>query len=223
MSDFGITTIDGGALTIDKLNIRRADGDMSVVDGMAMSEFSAQRYEPDFSAFNDAHENGRVWNPKGQYYAAPMIAIFGKGAYSGWSNLSGYNNYTDARGDDNYTNVQAYRITQNARYLVVRYGVRTREAGIMVRVTESAATGSGLMVSRYHEYRGDDTWGGEYNFVLDLKSANSRFGRGRLFYVKATATTGDFSLSNSATRELNIRLLGVMTTDTPPVGHENLF
>src|SRR5699024_2303409 len=151
MKDYGLTTIDGGTLTIDKLNIRRPDGDMHMIDGKAIGDYQAQRYEPTFSSFNTAHTNGRVWNEVGQYYETSMIAIFGKGAYSGWANLNGWNDYTNARGEDNYTIVNAYNVTQSARYLILTYGVQTQEAGILVRLTESDGT---TQVSRSHPYRG---------------------------------------------------------------------
>lgn len=226
MKDFGLTTIDGGTLTIDKLNIRRPNGDYAVKQGKIMAEYSGQRYEPDFSSSQAAHTNGRVWNPEGTFYVAPLIAIYGQAGYAGWSGLTEFKDYVDARGEDNYTNVNAYRVIQAARYLVVRYGIKTDSAGVMVRVSESASTGSGLMASRAHGYMEEDSTygqGGEYNLIVDLEAVGSRFGKGRLFYVKATAPGNDRSLGNSANRKVKIRLLGVYQTDEPPVGNANIL
>ena len=225
MKDFGMTTIDGGTLTIDRLNLRRPNGEYAIKEGKIVAEYSGQRYEPDFSSPQAAHDNGRVWNPKGTFYTAPLIAIYGKSGHSSWSGLSAYNDYRDARGDDGYTNVNAYRIIQAARYLVVRYGIQTDSTGIFVRVAESSATGSNLMASRSHQYMEEGSTygqGGEFNLVLDLEARGSRFGRGRLFYVKATTPGSDRSLGNSALRTPKIRLLGVYQTDTPPTGNENI-
>ena len=213
MKDYGLTTVDGGTLTVDKLNIRRPDGDMHMIDGKAIGDYQAQRYEPTFSSFNTAHTNGRVWNEVGQYYETSLIAIYGKGAYSGWADLNGWDNYINARGEDNYTLVNAYNVTQNARYLIVTYGVQTQEAGILVRLAEHDGT---TQVSRSHSYRGDDTWGGIHRHIIDLKARGSNFGGTRLFYLKATGATGDFSLSASASRKLRIRVLSVKITDTLP-------
>lgn len=226
MKDFGLTTIDGGTLTIDRLNLRRPNGDYAIKEGKIVAEYSGQRYEPDFSSSQAAHTNGRVWNPEGTFYTAPLIAIYGKAGYSGWSGLTEYNDYRDARGDDGYTNVNAYRIIQAARYLVVRYGIQTNSTGIFVRVAESSSTGSNLMASRSHQYMEEGSTygqGGEFNLVLDLEAKGSRFGKGRLFYVKAITPSGDRALGNSALRTPKIRLLGVYQTDTPPTGNENIL
>lgn len=226
MKDYGMTTIDGGTLTIDKLNIRRPNGDYAVKEGRIMAEYSGQRYEPDFSSAQPAHDNGRVWNPEGTFYTAPLIAIYGQAGYAGWSGLTEFRDYINARGEDNYTNVNAYRVIQAARYLVIRYGIKTDSTGILVRLAESSATGSGLMSSRSHQYMEEGSaygQGGEYNLIVDLEARGSRFGKGRLFYVKATTPANDRALGNSANRKAKIRLLGVYQTDEPPTGNENIL
>lgn len=226
MKDFGVTAIDGGDLTIDRLTLRRPDGNPVMQSGLIINSYSAQRYEPAFSSYQPGRPDNRVWGMWGAYYAANMSSIYGQQGHSTWVDNTALNGYIDARGEDFYTNVHAYNVTENARYLVVRYGVQTQESGIMVRVSESRANslGSGLSVSRTHDYRGDDLWGGEYNFVLDLQSGgSSRWGKGRLFYLKATVPGADRALPYSATRQARIRVLGVLTTDVPPGGNENLF
>src|SRR5699024_3693996 len=226
MKNFGMTTIDGGTLTIDKLNIRREDGNFHMIEGKQVAEYSAQRYEPDFSTVHPLEPNGRVWNPEGTFYTAPLVAVYGQNGYNAWKKDKRFDGYPDTRLSDLYTNVQAYRIVQTARYLVVRYGVLTNSAGILVRVAESSTTGSGLKVSRTHRYLDEDSGyggGGEFNMVLDLESRGSRFGKGRLFYVRATSNGADRALGASALRKMKIRLLGVYLTDTPPVGNEQII
>ena len=226
LKDFGMTTIDGGTLTIDKLNIRREDGNFHMIEGKQVAEYSAQRYEPDFSTAHPLEPNGRVWNPEGTFYAAPLVAVYGQNGYDAWKTDKRFDGYPDTRLSDLYTNVQAYRVVQTARYLVVRYGVLTNSAGILVRVAESSTTGSNLQVSRTHKYLDEDSGyggGGEFNMVLDLESRGSRFGKGRLFYVRATSNGADRALGASALRKMKIRLLGVYLTDTPPVGNEQII
>ena len=223
---YGMTTIDGGTLTIDKLNIRREDGNFHMIEGKQVAEYSAQRYEPDFSTSHPLEPNGRVWNPEGTFYAAPLVAVYGQNGYDAWKTDKRFDGYPDTRLSDLYTNVQAYRVVQTARYLVVRYGVLTNSAGILVRVAESSTTGSNLQVSRTHKYLDEDSGyggGGEFNMVLDLESRGSRFGKGRLFYVRATSNGADRALGASALRKMKIRLLGVYLTDTPPVGNEQII
>ena len=226
MKNFGMTTIDGGTLTIDKLNIRREDGNFHMIEGKQVAEYSAQRYEPDFSTAHPLEPNGRVWNPEGTFYTAPLVAVYGQNGYDAWKSDKRFDGYPNTRLSDNYTNVQAYRVVQTARYLVVRYGVLTNSAGILVRVAESSTTGSNLKVSRTHKYLDEDSGyggGGEFNMVLDLESRGSRFGKGRLFYVRATSNGADRALGASALRKMKIRLLGVYLTDTPPVGNEQII
>ena len=225
LKDFGMTTIDGGTITIDKLNIRRPSGDLMVQSGEMVAEYSGQRYEPDFSTAQPNHTNGRVWNPKGTFYTAPLVAIFGQNSISSWKSLSQYNGYVDNRNSDSYTMVQAYRIIQQARYLVLRYGIKTDETGIFVRLAESSTTGTGLMASRSHQYMEEGSTygsGGEFNLIVDLEKVGSRFGKGRLFYVKATTPYSDRTLGNSAGREAKVRILGMYQTDNPPKGNANI-
>src|SRR5699024_7840993 len=163
---------------------------------------------------------------EGTFYTAPLVAVYGQNGYNAWKKDKRFDGYPDTRLSDLYTNVQAYRVVQTARYLVVRYGVLTNSAGILVRVAESSTTGSGLKVSRTHRYLDEDSGyggGGEFNMVLDLESRGSRFGKGRLFYVRATSNGADRALGASALRKMKIRLLGVYLTDTPPVGNEQII
>ena len=225
LKDFGMTTIDGGTITIDKLNIRRPSGDLMVQSGEMVAEYSGQRYEPDFSTVQPNHTNGRVWNPRGTFYTAPLVAIYGQNSVSSWKSLSQYNGYVDNRNSDGYTMVQAYRIIQQARYLVLRYGIKTDETGIFVRLAESSTTGTGLMASRSHQYMEEGSTygsGGEFNLIIDLEKVGSRFGKGRLFYVKATTPYSDRALGNAAGREAKVRILGMYQTDTPPKGNANI-
>lgn len=224
MKDFGVTTINGGDMVIDKLTLRRPDGNPAIQSGLTMNQYSAQRYEPSFTAMQQGKANNKVWEEWGPYYSARLADIFGQEVREEWKNNSALNGLVNTRGEDNYSHIHAYNVTENARYLVVRYGVQTQESGAMVRVTESSNSGGKLSVARSHPYRGDDTWGNEYNFVIDLQSGgSSRWGKGRLFYIKGTAGTSNLDLPYSATRQVRIRILGVLTTDFPPGGNENLF
>lgn len=223
MKDFGVTTINGGDMVIDRLTLRRPDGKPSIQSGLTMNQYSAQRYEPSFTAMQQGKTNNKVWEEWGPYYSARLADIFGQAARAEWGDNSALNGLVNTRGEDNYAHIHAYNVTENARYLVVRYGVQTQESGAMVRVTESSNSSGKLSVARSHPYRGDDTWGNEYNFVIDLQSGGSRWGKGRLFYIKGTAGTSNLDLPYSATRQVRIRILGVLTTDFPPGGNENLF
>lgn len=208
MKDYGLTTIDGGTVTIDKLNVRRSDGNLSIIDGNMRQNYLGQRYEPDFSSNQPGNSTNRVWNPHGQYYGARLLDVYGNGGHTSWADYPGY---IDARGDDNYTLVNAYRVQQNARYVRVVYGVQTSEAGIMVRFAES---GNETYVSRSHGFRDEDSvWGGIYTLTIDLEKGKSDFGSTRLFYLKATSPSADRALAYSATRTMRIRVLGVYTTD----------
>ena len=223
MKDFGVTTISGGDMVIDRLTLRRPDGKPSIQSGLTMNQYSAQRYEPSFTAMQQGKTNNKVWEEWGPYYSARLADIFGQDARAEWRSNSALNGLVNTRGEDNYAHIHAYNVTENARYLVVRYGVQTQESGAMVRVTESSNSSGKLSVARSHPYRGDDTWGNEYNFVIDLQSGGSRWGKGRLFYIKGTAGTSNLDLPYSATRQVRIRILGVLTTDFPPSADENLF
>lgn len=224
MKDYGMTVINGGEIAVDSITLRRKDGRPNVESGeLILGEFSAQRYEPAFTSMQPGNENNKVWDDNwGTYYSARLVDIYGKGGHSSWDD-SKWSNHIDPRNSQLYTNIHAYNITEEARYLVVRYGVQTEETGVFVRLSAATSSGSNARATRTHAYRGDDTWGGEYNLVIDLFAEGSRWGKRRLFYLQATTSTNDLALGNSAERKAKVRILGVLVTDNPPVGNENLF